>query len=79
VPFDHAWVELPGNVVFDGVVQTFFTQASYHAVMSAIVVDAYSAVETVQFVEAHRHPGPWNANWAPTPAQIALYANALRA
>ena len=79
VPFDHAWVELPGNVVFDGVVQTFFTQVSYHAVMSAMVVDAYSAAETAQLVETHRHPGPWNANWVPTPAQLALYANTLRA
>ena len=28
LPFDHAWMELPGDVVFDGVVQTFFTHVS---------------------------------------------------
>jgi hypothetical protein len=77
VPFDHAWVELPGNVVFDGVVQTFFAHVSYYAVMSAMVVDTYSGAEARQLVRTHRHPGPWNANWVPTLAQLATYAAAL--
>jgi len=34
VPFDPAWVELPANAVFDGVVQTFFVQSSYYAVVA---------------------------------------------
>jgi hypothetical protein len=28
---DHAWVELPGGVVFDGVFQRFYDRASYYA------------------------------------------------
>src|ERR1700694_1787813 len=36
VPLDHAWVELPGEVVFDGVVQAFFTRESYYTVMAAV-------------------------------------------
>jgi hypothetical protein len=78
VPFDHAWVELPGHVVFDGVVQTFFTRASYYAVMSPMALDVYSAAETRQLAGTHRHPGPWNANWVPTPAQLLTYAATVR-
>jgi hypothetical protein len=79
VPFDHAWVELPGRVVFDGVVQAFFAQVSYYVIMSAMVLDAYSAAEARQLLRMHRHPGPWNANWVPTTAQLATYAAALKA
>ena len=65
VPFDHAWVEL-GGVVFDGVVQRFFTQHSYYSVMAAVGLDAYSGPETTSLVAEHGHPGPWNAKWVPT-------------
>jgi hypothetical protein len=78
VPLDHAWVELPGNIVFDGVVQAFFTQVSYCAVMAAVALDTYSTAETHQLVATHRHPGPWNARWVPTAAQLEAYANAVR-
>jgi hypothetical protein len=79
VPFDHAWVEMPGDVVFDGVVQLFFTRPSYYAVMSAMTLDTYSAAETVHLVESHKHPGPWNASWIPTASQLARYAAVVRA
>jgi hypothetical protein len=75
VPFDHAWVELPGDVVFDGVVQTFFTQASYYDVMAALALDAYSGVEMTGLVAEHGHPGPWNAKWVPTPLQLQAYVS----
>jgi hypothetical protein len=78
VPFDHAWVELPGDIVFDGVVQTFFTSASYCAVMSAVALDVYSREETQRLVAAHRYPGPWTASWVPTATQLAAYAAAVR-
>jgi hypothetical protein len=74
VPLDHAWVELPGDTVFDGVVQTFFTRASYFKVMSAMALDAYSAAATRWLVTEHGHPGPWNANWVATTAQLESYA-----
>src|SRR5918911_2006894 len=50
VPFDHAWVELPGGVVFDGVVQTFFKRSSYYAVMAAVPLDVYSGPEAQRLV-----------------------------
>ncbi len=78
VAFDHAWVELPGDVVFDGVVQTFFTRASYYRAMAALVLDMYSADETMRLVAEHGHPGPWNASWVPTPRQLHAYVAAAR-
>jgi hypothetical protein len=77
-PLDHAWVELPGDIVFDGVVQTFFTRPSYCAVMGAVALDAYSAAATRRLVAKHGGPGPWNANWVPTANQLEAYAVAIR-
>ena len=78
VPLDHAWVELPGNVVFDGVVQAFFVRESYYAVMAAVPLDTYTRADTQRLVAAHGHPGPWNASWVPTVAQLDAYAEAVR-
>jgi len=78
VPLDHAWVELPGDVVFDGVVQAFFTRASYYAVMGAVPMDSYTGSEARRLVAEHGHPGPWNASWVPTTAQLDAYAAAVR-
>jgi hypothetical protein len=77
-PFDHAWVELPGDVVFDGVVQRFFTRLSYYAAMTAVALDAYSAADTQRLLAQHGHPGPWNLKWVPTPGQLLAYADAVR-
>jgi hypothetical protein len=74
VPLEHAWVELPGQIVFDGVVQTFFTRQSYYAVMAAVALDAYSATTTRRLVTTQGRPGPWNTNWVPTTAQLEAYA-----
>jgi hypothetical protein len=78
VPLDHAWIELPGDIVFDGVVQAFFTRSSYYAVMAAVALDAYSAAATRKLVVAHGHPGPWNAKWLPTAKHLGAYAAAVR-
>jgi hypothetical protein len=77
LPLDHAWVELPGEVVFDGVVQAFFTRQSYYAVMAALPMDTYSGPETRRLVATHGHPGPWKVSWIPTSAQLAAYAAAI--
>lgn len=79
VPLDHAWVELPGEVVFDGVVQAFFTRASYYTVMAAVPMDTYTTAETRQLLAAHGHPGPWNTIWVPTNAQLDAYTVATQA
>ena len=78
VPLDHAWVELPGDIVFDGVVQTFFTRSSYYSVMAAVALDVYSAAATERLVAAHGHRGPWNAKWVPTAKQVEAYVAAIR-
>ncbi|HEX8969684.1 MAG TPA: hypothetical protein VF937_17505 [Chloroflexota bacterium] len=78
VPLDHAWVELPGDIVFDGVVQTFFTRSSYYSVMAAVALDVYSAAATRRLVATHGRPGPWNAKWVPTAGQLEAYAVAVR-
>jgi len=79
IPFEHAWVELPGDVVFDGVVQAFFTRVSYYAVMAAVALDAYSPPETTRMFAKHAHPGPWNAKWVPTLIQLEAYVSTTRA
>jgi hypothetical protein len=78
LPLDHAWVELPGDIVFDGVVQRFFTHVSYYAVMAAVVLDAYSVADTQRLVAEQGHPGPWNVKWMPTPGQLLAYSEAAR-
>ena len=78
VPLDHAWVELPGDIVFDGVVQTFFTRSSYYSVMAAVALDAYSGPATRRLVATRNGPGPWNAKWVPTARQLQAYAVTVR-
>jgi hypothetical protein len=59
VPMPHAWVELPGDVVFDGVVQAFFTRTSYYAVMGAQPSETYSGPETRRLADSYGYSGPW--------------------
>jgi hypothetical protein len=79
VPLDHAWVELPGGIVFDAVVQAFFTRGSYHRVMSALRLNSYSVAQTERLLATQGHAGPWNARWVPTPAQLHAYYARVRA
>jgi hypothetical protein len=62
VPMAHAWVELPGDIIFDGVVQAFFTRASYYAVMSAQPMDTYSGRETQRLADSYGYGGPWEVS-----------------
>jgi hypothetical protein len=78
LPLAHAWVELPGDVVFDGVVQTFFTRSSYYRVMAALPLTTYSGVETQRLAAASGFAGPWDINSEPTPDQLHAYMTALR-
>jgi hypothetical protein len=64
VPMAHAWVELPGEVVFDAVVQAFFSRASYYDVMGARPFDSYSGSETRHLADLYGYPGPWDESTA---------------
>jgi hypothetical protein len=77
-PLDHAWVELPGDIVFDAVVQAFFTRDSYCRVMSAVALDSYTPCESEQLLSKHGHPGPWTMRWVPTPPQLQAYYAAIQ-
>ena len=71
-------LSFPGDVVFDGVVQTFFTRSSYYSVMAAVALDAYSGAATRRLVATRNGPGPWNAKWVPTAKQLEAYAVTVR-
>lgn len=60
-PFAHAWVELPDGLVFDGVVQTFYTLAGYHEAMRVRPnrVWRYTAAEVEELTSRTGHSGPW--------------------
>src|SRR5258708_7592640 len=57
--FWHAWVELPDDVVFDGVVQQFYTGASYTLLARPEVLATYEWAAAKRLREYRRHVGPW--------------------
>jgi len=57
----HAWVELPGDIVFDGVVQRFYRRDSYYSIIGAHALAEYSWTEARQLASTPRRPyGPWH-------------------
>lgn len=57
--FWHAWVDVPGNRVFDGVVQRFYTKEIYRAVTEAEELATYEWKTAKWLREHRRHLGPW--------------------
>ena len=59
-PFEHAWVELPGDIVFDGVVQRFFTRESYGRVMTILrPLLSLTRKQAMRRLRIERRYGPW--------------------
>lgn len=56
---DHAWVELPGGIVFDGVTQRFYDLNAYYARRSAVKKKAYGFIEALRLNCEHGDYGPW--------------------
>jgi hypothetical protein len=56
---DHAWVELPGGIVFDGVLQRFYRWEDYERELAAVAGCRYSAKEAARLLLSHNHNGPW--------------------
>lgn len=56
----HAWVELPGNIIFDGVLQRFYEKEGYYSYYKIIKIAEYSSQEMQKKgKEAGGHFGPW--------------------
>jgi hypothetical protein len=61
VPYPHAWVEIPGGIVFDPVDQRFFTRKGYYQVLHAKAEAHYTMAEAGQRAITTNHYGPWHA------------------
>jgi hypothetical protein len=61
VPFPHAWIEIPGRIVFDPLDQRFFTRKGYYQVLHAKAEAHYTTAEADQRAINTNHYGPWHA------------------
>jgi hypothetical protein len=55
----HAWVELPGGVIFDGVTQRFYDGERYRRSRDARVTRTYSPRAALPLGLRNRNYGPW--------------------
>lgn len=60
--FLHAWVEMPGDLVFDGVVQMFCSREGYYRCMGVDTsqVWRYTPSEVERLSMETLHTGPWH-------------------
>ena len=56
----HAWVELPGGLVFDGVRQRFYDRAGYYRVLRRTAEAIYRPAEAAARLRATQRYGPWH-------------------
>jgi hypothetical protein len=58
---DHAWIELPGGIVFDGVLQRFYSLGDYYRVFKCEKEAEYEAKDVMaKIIEPNAHFGPWH-------------------
>lgn len=55
----HAWIELPGNVVFDGTMQQFYDRDVYYRHQRARVMRSYTMMEANALLLSEDHYGPY--------------------
>jgi hypothetical protein len=60
VPYTHAWIELPGGIVFDPTDQRFYTREDYYRERQATAEAIYTRVEAGQWAMRTKHAGPWH-------------------
>jgi len=58
--YAHGWVELPGNILFDGVQQRYFDKDDYYRVMRAKPERTYSRTQALSKMATSGHKGPWH-------------------
>jgi hypothetical protein len=75
----HAWVELPGGLVFDGVRQQFYEPAGYRRVLQTTAEATYRPEAVVAQLRATGRYGPWHRGLLGTAAARRLGSHAGRA
>jgi hypothetical protein len=60
VPYAHAWVEVPGGIVFDPVAQDFYDRRAYYRMLHAAAARVYTPAEAGQLAITMNHWGPWH-------------------
>lgn len=60
--YRHSWVELPGNIVFDGEMQEFYPADAYRAAYRCTVIREYTPQEVLRLMLDEGHFGPWEGN-----------------
>lgn len=55
----HAWVHLPGDIVFDGVWQRFVRWEDYQRLLKATVIEAYTHMGYIEMTLETGHYGPF--------------------
>ncbi|SDN61922.1 hypothetical protein SAMN05443253_11514 [Bacillus sp. OK048] len=48
--FPHAWIELPNNIIFDGVLQQFYDKHGYYDTYKITKINEYTPVEAREFM-----------------------------
>ncbi|HEU5318045.1 MAG TPA: hypothetical protein VFX49_18175, partial [Chloroflexota bacterium] len=56
----HAWVELAGSLVFDGVRQEFYDREGYRRALHAVSEMSYDAPAMLERMRASGRYGPWH-------------------
>jgi hypothetical protein len=57
----HAWVVIPGGIVFDGTMNRFYAAEVYYQIMQVVPEVEYAAEEAIELGVQHGHYGPWHA------------------
>ena len=57
---DHAWVELPEGVLFDGVTQRFYQREGYYSISKAIKEVEYDVITLCRLLGDEGHFGPFH-------------------
>jgi hypothetical protein len=61
IDIPHAWVELPGGVVFDGVAQRFYDAETYRTALHPVEDQRYTVKEVARLIVATKMFGAWTA------------------
>lgn len=56
----HAWIEIPGSIVYDGVTKRFYNKEAYCRIKGLIEVSSYTRGEIIQLGLKNRHFGPYD-------------------